>query len=108
LHRWRRDVWQLRDGQHGQGDSADRRDDDREDAGENRSIDEKVREIHARVISRRGATVSGTGCTVMPPLEQLQPRETTRSPALSPSRTMRLPSKSCPFRACGGRGNCPV
>ena len=48
LDRGRRDLGVLRDRQAEIGDATDQRDDDRDDGGEDRPVDEEMRDVHCR------------------------------------------------------------
>ena len=81
--------WQLK-----HRDATEHQDDDRENAGENRSFDEKSCNVHNAYCF---SAVAGSGTTGMPGMKILaRPLTTTTSPSLSPERMMRLPCTEGP------------
>src|SRR5437762_1143750 len=111
LDRWWRNLRILRNRKRRKRDQADERDDDADNAGKDRPVDKKMREVHSAYASAWLAVILSFGMEwrsasrpfrpMLPPApvylsfgcSSCRRVETTFSPSLSPFFTIRLPSK---------------
>src|SRR5262249_2536153 len=96
----RHDLGVLRDGQRAVGEGAQDHRHDRNHAGEDRTVDEEVRQVHRQppgwAAGGGGAIGRSSAVTGIPCRTRWVPATTTRSSGDTPSRMIRRPSLSGP------------